>query len=109
MRLIDAEALIEDVIAHSYPLTNAFSVGGIDDGMFTLGIQQVVDVQPTIDAVPVVHGEWKKGIHIAKCSVCGEDVWFPEDYLEDMDMLDDLHMNYCPNCGAKMDGKENEE
>lgn len=59
-----------------------------------------------VDAVPVVHGEWKKGIHIAKCSVCNNDVWFPEDYLEDMDMLDDLHMNYCPNCGAKMYKKE---
>ena len=37
MRLIDADALMQDVIAHSYPLTNAFAVGGVDDGMFTNG------------------------------------------------------------------------
>ena len=59
-RLIDADALMQDVIAHSYPLTNAFSVGGVDDGMFTNGFQQVVDEQPTVDAVPIVHGEWIK-------------------------------------------------
>lgn len=53
-RYIDADALMQDVIAHSYPLTNAYSVGGVDDGMFVTGIQQVVDEQPTVDAVPVV-------------------------------------------------------
>ena len=37
MRPIDADALMQDVIAHSYPLTNAFAVGGVDDGMFTNG------------------------------------------------------------------------
>ena len=60
-RYIDADALMQDVIAHSYPLTNVFSVGGVDDGMFVSGIQQVVDEQPTVDAVPVVRcGECKR-------------------------------------------------
>lgn len=53
MRPIDADALMQDVIAHSYPLTNAFAVGGVDDEMFTKGFQQVVDDAPTIDVVPV--------------------------------------------------------
>lgn len=41
------------------------------------------------------HGKWKKQNCFYKCSVCG--VYSPDGT--------DLH-NYCPNCGAKMDGKE---
>lgn len=55
---------------------------------------------PTIDAVPVVHGEWideSFGYNwYGKCSVCGEayniDSWYGS-------------FNFCPNCGARMDGE----
>ena len=52
MRLIDADALMDVIRQHEYRL--ATKQGSIDYGMFTLGIQQAVDGQPTIDAVPVV-------------------------------------------------------
>lgn len=52
MRLIDADALMDVIRQHEYRL--ATKQGAIDYGMFTLGIQQAVDEQPTIDAVPVV-------------------------------------------------------
>lgn len=45
---------------------------------------------PTID--PVKHGKW---INEETCSVCGESVLYDTDLC-----------NYCPNCGAKMDGGE---
>ena len=51
-RLIDANALMDVIKQHEYRL--ATKQGSIDYGMFTLGIQQAVDEQPTIDAVPVV-------------------------------------------------------
>ena len=51
-RLIDADALMDVIRQHEYRL--ATKQGSIDYGMFTLGIQQAVDEQPTIDAVPVV-------------------------------------------------------
>lgn len=57
---------------------------------------------PAIDAVPVVHGRWviNKKFADYECSVCGQgDVIAP--YFER------LKMNYCPNCGAKMDGDGN--
>ena len=100
MRYIDANALMQDVIAHSYPLTNAYSVGGVDDGMFTNGIQQVIDEQPTVDAVPVVHGHWEivpndentDDYYKMRCSVCGEILWSIQS--EEL---------YCCKCGAKMD------
>lgn len=54
-----------------------------------------------VDAVLVVHGRWipRKGKWFAyfQCSVCGEKI----SYLSaDGKAL----TNYCPNCGAKMDG-----
>ena len=50
-RLIDADALMDVIRQHEYRL--ATRQGSIDYGMFTLGIQQAVDEQPTVDAVPV--------------------------------------------------------
>ena len=51
-RLIDADALMDVIRQHEYRL--ATKQGSIDYGMFTLGIQQAVDEQPTVDAVPVI-------------------------------------------------------
>ena len=55
---------------------------------------------PAADVVEVRHGRWKK-VHDEvcywlACSVCGEEIpkRFGTDYYTD----------YCPNCGAKMDG-----
>lgn len=82
MRLIDADALKERLIAN-------------------IGLTNCIDTSfkevPTIDAVEVVHGEWttkRTWEHDGEtyCSICGHDgtvVW-----------------NYCPHCGAKMGGKE---
>ncbi len=56
---------------------------------------RVIDEQPTIEAVPVVHGEWKFDISGAGhyyCSVCGGRGDFYGKY------------NYCPSCGARMKG-----
>lgn len=57
---------------------------------------------PTIDAVEVVHGRWIKKtadcVYYYACSECGEPVlrnqWGCDFFSE-----------YCPNCGAKMDGE----
>lgn len=54
---------------------------------------------PNADVVPVVHGRWiSKNPHgyewIFVCSNC--------DYVDGYPFND--RPNYCPNCGAKMDG-----
>lgn len=64
----------------------------------------VLEDAPTVDAVEVVHGKWiiyddGFGCEIMHCSVCNS-----EFYDGDNDTVDHPH-NYCPNCGAKMDGK----
>ncbi len=58
----------------------------------------------TIDAVEVVHGRWVKqvenGMYWYVCSECGEEV--PKTRYKH-----DFFSDYCPNCGAKMDGDGN--
>ena len=63
-------------------------------------ILDLIDDVPAADVAPVRHGRWEKndnGIMIWwECSECHHDAWYDGD---------DLY-NYCPNCGAKMDGGE---
>ena len=65
-----------------------------------------MDAHPTVDAVEVVHGKWEifddgYGCELMCCSVCKS-----EFYDGDNDTVDHPH-NFCPNCGAKMDGDGN--
>lgn len=49
------------------------------------------------DVVPVKHGHWDVGyFHDRVCSFC----------LHPDNDLNDFPHDYCPNCGAKMDGEE---
>lgn len=98
-RYIDADELLETIQQHDYLL--ATRNGSIDNGMFTIGIKQAVDEQPTSDVAPVVHGHWIQGYDDSDipidfdCSVCN----MPNDWESD----------YCPNCGARLDGNCNEK
>jgi PHP family Zn ribbon phosphoesterase len=61
---------------------------------------QIVDAQPTADAVPVVHGEWvvrptSGRFPTYECSVC-------HGYTGGQAFVKTCV--FCPNCGAKMDG-----
>ena len=51
-------------------------------------IRSLIEKQPTADVVEAKHGEWE-GL---ECSKCGHFATYANDY------------NYCPNCGAKMEG-----
>ena len=69
-------------------------------------IYEKYSTQPTVDAVEVVHGRWEtvsSMLGYLCCSQC-KDVYIWETWLGDG------KWNYCPNCGAKMDGerKDNE-
>lgn len=58
---------------------------------------------PTIDAVEVVHAKWQnEGFGCWSCSSCLEIFTF--DNYGDVHPKDDCGCNYCPNCGARMDG-----
>ena len=87
MRLIDADALCE------------YANNQIDKTVDANDIMRF----PCVDAVPVVHAEWvvsrtDRGWNCAeypthcKCTHCGREL----PYLD--------RDNYCPHCGAIMDG-----
>ena len=52
---------------------------------------------PTIEAAPVVHGEWIYENYTWHCGVCGFHPF--KGYIPK-----EPGFNFCPNCGAKMDG-----
>ena len=57
-------------------------------------VRKFIENAPTVDAVPVVHGRWiHKGAWHIECSEC--------NYI--LAHIGEAK-NYCPNCGAKMDG-----
>lgn len=50
--------------------------------------------------VPVRHGRWEKQSRLYSCSECGKTC----PYDVQADVIEYWACNYCPNCGAKMDG-----
>ena len=85
-KYIDAEALINSLQSH----------GAICDfGVF------LIEKQPAADVQEVKHGFWEEGKVRGQfaliCSECKCSAGVIYDY------------DYCPNCGAKMDGKVGEQ
>ena len=81
-----------------------------DGKVIVKAIRDIVDIIcPTADVVEVRHGKWEKQQFIGRsgffsvkdftCSNCFEN--FAVEQGKGL-------MNYCPNCGAKMDGKDGE-
>lgn len=102
-RLIDADALLESL------RESLDGLHGIYEGLQFLTEKQICGAQiscfheiilrvkeaPTIEAEPVRHGRWSDDRYRYKCEGCGKWVLL-EDGTADM--------NYCPECGRKMDG-----
>ena len=59
-----------------------------NDLPYKASVKRVIMQAPTADVAEVKHGEWI-GL---ECSKCGHFATYANDY------------NYCPRCGAKMDG-----
>ena len=62
-----------------------------------------IEDAPAADVAPVVHGRWEPGNPI--CPVCGGNKF--KDL--DADIWCDWQPDFCPNCGAKMDGGDSDE
>lgn len=67
----------------------------------------LIDEMPTVDAVEVVHARWLYDSGSGKyfCSSCDENaISFKKDTLYGGDLFEVCLTDYCPNCGALMDG-----
>ena len=73
-------------------------------------LESILAGMSAVDAAPVVHGRWIKkknpqwpAYSHDCCSVCGW--WNTKNALSyDGNRKPGHSLNYCPNCGAKMDG-----
>lgn len=90
MRLIDADAMNEELFYKQ--------LGGKDTLITAECAFNMINEQPTVEAKPVVHGEWLKVngclSWFYRCSVCGD--------------FNEYKTNFCKHCGANMRGGKNE-
>ena len=97
MRLIDADTIFPN---------GCVTVWEWDGEMTADGILKAIKDAPTVVAEPVRHGEWvgtdydgyadgNPVYYLWQCSCCHEE--YERDGLPPW-------YDYCPNCGAKMDG-----
>lgn len=87
--LIDRKALLDivenkyrDIVAGAYP----FNIVAHD-------LSKIIKEQPTVEARPIVHGEWEDDSRDWKCNQCHKWLFIFDG---------DAGMNFCPNCGADM-------
>lgn len=98
MRLIDADWIVQRLEAWQDQLAETY--GENDEYVLCIGeVLMKIDDTPTVNVPDIKVGEWKgkpiAGYSTVRCSECG-----------DVFMENTGKWNYCPNCGAKMDGVE---
>ena len=89
-------------IAEKYGLANGSALGR-HTGLADCIASEILSL-PAADVVPVVHGKWvhsrydrsSEQFDVVKCSRCGLEAYAMAYHVRDG--------NYCPNCGARMDG-----
>lgn len=102
-RHIDADALYDEVMHWFMTITGNPKQHTVVNECKS-SFLNMIDEQPTADVAPVVHGHWIDNgdyvttaygcLSVCECSNCHTDVTLGE------------HDDFCPNCGAKMDGKK---
>lgn len=108
MRLKDADALFRSLSDWQY---DEFVREGTDAEYDLIDkVLARVSAAPTIDAVPVVHGHYVGEYDGYADGNPVYDMWYCSEcgyYFEDWD--DKPTYNFCPNCGAKMDGERKDD
>ena len=79
-----------------------------DADAITMSGVKILNQFPAADVAPVRHGKWisltecaNEGVY---CSICKKKVWKSDYAWCSKKSRNKLRSNYCPNCGAKMDG-----
>ena len=107
-RLIDANDALERLEKAEQEMVVVSMVGCKAVSMY--GVIKFIKTRPTVDAVEVVHGRWVYDSGSGKyfCSACDENALsFKKDTIYGGELYEVCLTDYCPNCGAKMDGDGN--
>lgn len=104
---------MDDYIRRADAINVAKKIDPYSHSEFNRGVEMMVslikDDIPAADVAPVVHGRWIPRVnpqwpayHHDACSICGW--WNTKNALcYDGNHKPGHSLNYCPNCGAKMD------
>lgn len=95
-----AEYIERQKLYNNLVLLAKYETGERQQGI--LGCAETVRIFPAADVAPVRHGKWENGNPI--CPVCGGNKFRDLD----ADIWCDWQPDFCPNCGAKMDGGMND-
>ena len=104
---IERKALLEAFDNADADIVEEYGDGYCDWGFGRQNILEVINSVPEADVAPVRHGRWdssgkyrfyKDNSVAVRCTECGCTLTEPEyrSYV----------WNYCPVCGAKIDGKQ---
>ncbi len=93
-RYIDA-----DKFAQRIKLSPAFKNMAFEGDLLQRVVLDLLDNASAADVVEAKHGEWIVDDNITECSNCHKE------YVAARGMLQLKEFYYCPNCGAKMDGR----
>ena len=105
-RLIDASKLLDKF---QFRLPNTDETSLIVNDCVAIARKAIME-EPTVDAVPVVHGRWEtdkedirwgNSLKRKHCSNCGKRPHF------DKEQRVFILADFCHHCGAKMDGDGN--
>ena len=96
---IEREAISEGIRKYYYKNPPNSSYGeGFDRGLDRA--QRAILDAPAADVAPVRHGRWVNKGEYAVCMECGGRSGTQYDGVEPIPLM----TQFCPNCGAKMDG-----
>lgn len=96
---IEREAISEEIRKYYYKNPPNFSYGeGFDRGLDRA--QRAILDAPSADVAPVRHGRWIDKGGYAVCMECGGRSGTQYDGVEPIPLM----TQFCPNCGAIMDG-----
>lgn len=104
---ISRKAAIAYIREQSEECQKAFEELGGESGIYADAYNDLAEdfySIPAADVAPVVHGRWihsryedcSEQFELVKCSQCNHEAYAMEFYVRGG--------NYCPNCGAKMNG-----
>lgn len=103
---------MDEYISREVALKKLIEGDGHDDDRFTEGYnfavqeyREEIENIPAVEVQPVRHGRWISPVSVGNdikfCSVCNHEAYWDTDYGQQL-------FDYCPYCGARMDGDGNE-